>query len=69
MRMDNDDLNALMTITFGSSVCAKMLESERATSMGLTVAGPSGSVAGGNEAFDIAIGVSDPIWQIWRMLG
>ncbi len=47
VRMDNDDLNALMTVG-SSGVCAKMLERERATSMGLRrAAGPSGSVAGG----------------------
>ena len=60
VRMDNDDLNALMTIG-SSGVCAKMLERERATSMGLRAAGPSGFAGGG--ILDIAIGVSDPIWR------
>jgi hypothetical protein len=43
-----------------------MLERERATSMGLS-GGRPGHQGLSQEAFDIAIGVSDPIWQIWRM--
>ena len=65
VRMDNDDLNALMTVG-SSGVCAKMLERERATSMGLRrAAGPSGSVAGGIQHCDWVLRhVSDPIWRL-----
>ena len=49
--MDNDNLNALMTI--GASVCTSV----GATGKGLRAAGPLGSVTGGIP--DIAIGVSD----------
>ena len=60
MRMDNDNLNALTSSRPLARVCAKMLERERATSMGLRAAGPSGFAGGG--ILDIAIGVSDPIF-------
>ncbi len=61
MRMDNDNLNALMTI--GSSVC-KNAGRERAMSKGLRVEGPSGSVAGGIQHCD---GGLRPHLEIWRM--
>ena len=62
VRMDNDDLNALTII--GSIVCKNV---------GVCKSNEHGIEGGrairvcGRRHSTLAIGVSDPIWTIWRM--